>query len=99
MSNPTPGPWTAVEYISDDTSKHEKDIMLYGPDWSLLATVHFAKRGRQQAQANARIMAASREMLDALELLLADGIFPTATHENVVRHAIAKARGPEADSR
>ena len=101
MSNPTPGPWKALEYTSEDTSKYEKDIVIYGPGGSLLAIVHVARWGRQQAVANARSMAASREMLDALEgvqgllEMYLEWDHPTWVG---IRAAIAKARGPEADS-
>lgn len=57
-----------------------------------LATVHFMARGREEAEANARLIAAAPEMLEALEGILAITDRDHAAW-NKARAAIAKAKG------
>ena len=52
-----------------------------------------ATASESRGEANAQRIAAAQEMLSALEMMLSDCTFPTATHLNIVRHAIAKAKG------
>lgn len=86
QSKHTPSPWS-LEKVGDDFSVVNREHE--GDDWDI-ATVH-------STEANARLIAAAPELLEALEIMLkyaesylapSDGpIFETA------RAAIAKARG------
>lgn len=72
----TPGPW-------DNNAPHEQTIKAKGKD---VATVYCSNK---DWQANARLIAASPDLLEALEQLLK---CPDAQSEQWAREAIAKAK-------
>ena len=97
MSKHTPGPWTfdnGIEFICTDTSSHGE---WYG-DWAV-ARVNILKA---EAKANARLIAAAPELLDALKLMR-DAFLDTEgshgtleqTATDAADAAIAKATGEQ----
>lgn len=97
MSKHTPGPWR-IEFVKDVSSGSVgSHIIRLGNEWEYLA---FHKSGSTPdvEKANAHLIAAAPEMLEALENLLqfVDSI-PDITNEHskmkAARDAIKKARG------
>lgn len=91
MSTPTPGPWT-----SEWTNDTGPDDDYYIEFFEILDSEH-KRIGRAEEEADARLMAAAPELLEALKL--ADAMLSGANmNERVVekkmRAAIAKAEGP-----
>jgi len=91
----TPGPWHASGYL--DEPEHDTDVIAAnGP--LRLATVHIPtpgksrtpERARQEAIANARIMAAAPELLQALRAIYRLSAFafgPDARTVSIAAHA------------
>jgi len=90
-ANHTPGPWSVVELTPNTVQTPSGRISV---NWN--ATHDDGKR-LNEAEANARLIAAAPELLDALELALeiieatGPGSYPVA--EEQIRAAIAKAKG------
>ena len=99
QSNHTPGPWT-VDWSDDGPLIHTGDLMIASVSGS---TEHIKVRGidEQTTEANASLIAAAPDLLEALERLLEHGERHNMYHEagkdadivNQARSAIAKARG------
>lgn len=102
MSKHTPGPW---EVSIDDCGRLAGRPGIFAPDELDCAVVHWdgfvqefwrSARGDKEIQANARLIAAAPEMLEALELAnaaLSGANMNLRTVEQKVRAAIAKATG------
>jgi hypothetical protein len=102
-SKPTPGPWKVSEgdgWISVGTADDNAPLladMIFKDD----GTHEPGPRGREECRANARLMAASRDLLDACEE--AEEVLATVCAEDswrsadraleAVRAAIKKAKG------
>ena len=82
----TPGPW----HIMEGT-----DWVIVSPEVSV-AAVYTPRGVREVRQANAHLIAAARDMLEALEGLIHD--FDRRRAEEIARAAIAKAKGEGADA-
>jgi hypothetical protein len=63
MSKHTPGPWSIAEYRRE---------VVFGPDDVLVASCCHAYKTRQECEANARLIAASAELLAACKELVGD---------------------------
>jgi len=93
MNKHTPGPWQAHRHESTDTYT----IHVAGRCWETWAVAHVGDC--TQDEANARLIAASPELLEALNSLTAMAeAFPTELHEKhpdvvAARAVIAKATG------
>lgn len=88
----TPGPWGCI-----DTSNHAHDYRLTKPDGSTLP-LHVEANDHSEQRANARLIAAAPDLLEALKYVLEDdGLVPRATAATraVVRAAITKATGEQ----
>jgi hypothetical protein len=79
MSAHTPGPWTAIE--TPESSHH---------DWRIKATRLFIGVATDNSEADARLIAAAPELLEALEYLVSLG---GGDCLEPARAAIAKAKG------
>ena len=93
MSEHTPGPWTV---------EHDEATKVLDADGCTLAWVgHLHLRGRRSSEevgANARLIAAAVDMLEALEAIVADAEYLALVGDNHARRmaakaAIAKAKG------
>lgn len=99
MSKHTPGPWTArrVDNQEWEIDALDGDRTLAHSSWIGLASVYgsdnMPREGRMVAEANASLIAAAPEMLDALKLVVdtfENGGWPSATIV-VAKAVIAKA--------
>jgi len=82
----TPGPWDVCE----------DDINVYAPnsDTAITNQDHICAPDKVEAAANARLIAAAPELLEALRVLLAHGGTAYEAHaKEKAREAIAKADG------
>lgn len=87
MSKHTPGPWGCV-----DTSNHAHDYRLTKPDGSPLP-LHVEANDHSEQRANAKLIAAAPDLLDALQyLMVAHGEQLDHAFE-MAQDAIAKATG------
>ena len=99
QSNHTPGPWT-VDWSDDGPLIYTGDLMIASVSGS---TEHIKVRGidEQTTEANASLIAAAPDLLEALERLLTHGERGNLYYErgedaevvNQARAAIAKAKG------
>lgn len=94
MSKHTPGPWkvNADEYGNVLGVRATNDATICQINWMI------RKRGGLQAEANARLIAAAPEMLEALRLVMSDDRLMNAMKREQARailDAIAKAEGRE----
>ena len=86
----TPVPWRYEEFGPNLIIKAIKNPML--------AVVHSLYHdSREQREADARLIAAAPEMLEALERVKATGVFLGAIPQGMVDAAIAKAKGALAE--
>ena len=87
MSKYTPGPWALIEEpISVTVVGHNKEVIFHESDKRLPGVL-----------ADARLIAAAPDLLEALELMVTthdEGGWPTATI-TIARAAIAKAKGEQ----
>ena len=92
MSKHTPGPWFAVADKGQTIIRTSRSSAAFSP----LAIVKGDKRDTLKDQeANARLIAAAPDLLDALSEIINDGgkfVMTNETHRKA-RAAIAKARG------
>lgn len=92
----TPGPWTAVEKFGVFGSVKGGVIREYTNGTSqdqlfMVCSVHDDNGGNEATNANARLISAAPDLLEALKGLL---LFPNNPRENLkARAAIAKATG------
>lgn len=100
----TPGPWGLQKHLSvDEPMIHVCDVF-----WTKLATVYVDTRNMAEDEANARLISAAPELLEALQamvghcesgdVLIRDGLTESAhqaVHDAAIeaRAAIAKALG------
>lgn len=102
----TPGPWEVVEVWSGPAS--ERGLVyarIQGADGSVgFAGAYLSKQGKpdDECRANARLIAAAPELLEALEKLSASANNPGValaelrfTVKRITKAAIAKARGQQ----
>ena len=93
MSKHTPGPWE-IKYHPDPCYRY-----ISGPEHIALAQVVWRVEEEDRSpdcEANAHLIAAAPELLEALEMMLEMsemGGFGKAAAEDVARAAIAKAKG------
>ena len=93
MSKHTPGPWFAVGAQVETENDSVPDICTCDPQ--VMRQSHLDWHPRT-VEANARLIAAAPELLEALEMMLEMsemGGFGKAAAEDVARAAIAKAKG------
>lgn len=104
MSNHTAGPWTArrVDNQQWEIDALHGDTTIKHASWLGLASVYgsddMSRESRMVAEANALLIAAAPEMLDALKLAVdtfENGGWPSATIV-IAKAAIAKAEGNDA---
>lgn len=89
MSRFTPGPWKVVEDSYGNTVVTGKGMVVE------IGLEHIAKvGGLAEHEANARLIAAAPELLEALINLRDNFDYPPAAYE-VILNAIAKAEGRE----
>ena len=86
MSEPTEGPWSAPP------GGAYGQWPVLGPNFEAIAFATAQPGDRWKAAANARLMAAARDMEKALEVALADGGLRYWTRP-ILEAALAKARG------
>lgn len=91
----TPGPWEVDDVLSSQASN-----AISAPTWGMLATVSkgTAKDDEKEALANARLIAAAPELLEALKALCVrwkgnPDNYSHAAEIRQARAAIAKAKG------
>lgn len=92
----TPGPWTTDE---DDHDAPYQDIKIKAGNHRTVCTVWIddapVRDFNAEQQANARLIAAAPELLEALQVIAA-GNTDTDVMVDIARAAIAKAEGGEA---
>lgn len=94
--NHTPGPWKVGEHTHKRLLHAENAVEVQDARGYMVACLFMKNRdmdGRQDA-ANARLIAAAPDLLDALKMALAGGFACPAAVERVMQDAIAKAEGP-----
>jgi hypothetical protein len=93
----TPGPWQAAD-ITDANLIPHRWVCGCGNDWAVITRKAGAVALQQESCANARLIAAAPELLEALEALVAADL-PNSNREHclkatdIARTAIAKAKG------
>ena len=95
MSKHTPGPWR----VHGDFDRYER-TSVEGDDNMLVAEADCYDRPQEVLEANARLIAAAVDMLEALEAIVADAEYLALVGNNHARRmkakaAIAKAKGEE----
>ena len=92
MINHTPGPWIDDAYIGEDPYEDpDAPFVQVGNARWMPSSVDIP--AAIEAKANARLIAAAPEMLEALERVKATGVFLGAIPQGMVDAAIAKAKG------
>ena len=87
----TPGPWKATYWHDEDTDQGGWDISVNG---HLLPLCDMETDGSDDIEANARLISAAPDLLEALKGLL---MHPLGAFENeAARAAIAKVKGETA---
>ena len=89
MSGHTPGPWVWVEPLHVLNSAHGKIL-----DHAAYEGMWFARYSRAEDEANARLIAAAPDLLNALTVL-ADAAEARGMPCDAARAAIAKATGAQ----
>jgi len=90
MSKHTPGPWFAVGAQVEIEDDSVPDICTCDPQMMRQSHLDWHPR---TVEANARLIAAAPELLEALERVKATGVFLGAIPQEMVDAAIAKAKG------
>jgi hypothetical protein len=90
MSKHTPGPWFAVGAQVEIEDDSVPDICTCDPQ--VMRQSHLDWHPRT-VEANARLIAAAPDLLEALERVKATGVFLGAIPQEMVDAAIAKAKG------
>ena len=95
MTKHTPGPWTMHPRFDDGAEVRS----LASVAWCSVASTHGASGSQiidvAEARANARLIAAAPDLLEALERLFRWGSWPSEEHKQdmeLARTAIAKAK-------
>lgn len=93
----TPGPWGHLTILG--SSESSQGFKIIGSDWFGIATVAPLDEDGREGKANARLIAAAPELLEAIQRLIATGLHEREYHEfmsnpmHYARAAIAKATG------
>ena len=94
----TPGPWEIYAGMIVKFGETGRNICELSAAPTGLAVKHespnHANMSEPELQANARLISQAPEMLEALELLIAQGAFPTEAYEKALA-VIRKVRGGE----
>lgn len=93
----TPGPWQNQEMPSGAESAHGSRVVsfiTYGPD-NVADVCDSRGLSEQEARANARLIAAAPELLEALMLCRFDSLNMSLADLEFCRAAIAKATGAQ----
>ena len=89
MSKHTPGPFSVAE------TRHKYDIVIRGPKNEPIALVLIAGFSKKEGAANANLLAAAPDLLDALKRCKFDSLNMTLEDREFCRAAIAKATGEQ----
>ena len=89
MSNFTQGPFSVAE------TRHKYDIVIRGPKNEPIALVLIAGFSKKEGAANANLLAAAPDLLDALKRCKFDSLNMTLEDREFCRAAIAKATGEQ----
>lgn len=99
MSKHTPGPWATVEWPKPNIdgpylkiSVHHRSETCHGGDHCVVEAGHTTPEADATARANARLIAAAPDLLEALQEAL-KFMTPTSPLADMTRAAIAKATG------
>ena len=87
MSDFTQGPFSVAE------TRHKYDIVIRGPKNEPIALVLIAGFSKKEGAANANLLAAAPDLLDALKRCKFDSLNMTLEDREFCRAAIAKAIG------
>ena len=87
MSDFTQGPFSVAE------TRHKYDIVIRGPKNEPIALVLIAGFSKKEGAANANLLAAAPDLLDALKRCKFDSLNMTLEDREFCRAAIAKATG------
>ena len=86
----TPGPWEMMPPLGEGNYSVMSSKVNAGGNWYV---AEIPNGSHAEAQANARLIAAAPELLDALRLVLAHDGALTGADWTAIRAAIAKAEG------
>ena len=89
MSDFTKGPFSVAE------TRHKYDIVIRGPKNEPIALVLIAGFSKKEGAANANLLAAAPDLLDALKRCKFDSLNMTLEDREFCRAAIAKATGEQ----
>ena len=89
MSDFTQGPFSVAE------TRHKYDIVIRGPKNEPIALVLIAGFSKKEGTANANLLAAAPDLLDALKRCKFDSLNMTLEDREFCRAAIAKATGEQ----
>ena len=89
MSDFTQGPFSVAE------TRHKYDIVIRGPKNEPIALVLIAGFSKKEGAANANLLAAAPDLLDALKRCKFDSLNMTLEDREFCRAAIAKATGEQ----
>lgn len=92
----TPGPWSTID-AKNLCLGYPGTVEIHAPDWDALAVVYVETCGNpsEEGEANAQLITAAPDLLEALQMLLE---FPnTGPATTTARAAIAKATGGSND--
>ncbi len=91
MSKHTPGPWTVFDAAKEDGISDFYGIDAPNGD----AVVLYDREGGIESEADARLIAAAPDLLEALQQLVACHDEPTCPGLDLARAAISKATGEQ----
>ena len=89
MSDFTQGPFSVAE------TRHKYDIVIRGPKNEPIALVLIAGFSKKEGAANANLLAAAPDLLEALKRCKFDSLNMTLEDREFCRAAIAKATGEQ----
>ena len=89
MSDFTQGPFSVAE------TRHKYDIVIRGPKNEPIALVLIAGFSKKEGTANANLLAAAPDLLEALKRCKFDSLNMTLEDREFCRAAIAKATGEQ----
>ena len=89
MSDFTQGPFSVAE------TRHKYDIVIRGPKNEPIALVLIAGFSKKEGAANANLLAAAPDLLEALKRCKFDSLNMTPEDREFCRAAIAKATGEQ----
>ena len=89
MSDFTPGPFSVAE------TRHKYDIVIRGPKNEPIALVLIPGFSKKEGAANANLLAAAPDLLEALKRCKFDSLNMTLEDREFCRAAISKATGDQ----